>query len=131
MGMFGSVCTHFSTHNSLWSSCWALSHLVAPYLILARAGTGYLRIVDRDYVELSNLQRQWLFDESDASVKRLIRMLIQSAHKAGRKVGICGEAPSNDIEFAAFLVDAGIDSISLQPDSVLQVIKRVAEMEQN
>lgn len=72
-----------------------------------------------------------LFDESEASVKILIRMLIESAHKAGRKVGICGEAPSNDTEFAAFLVEAGIDSISLQPDSVLQVIRRVAEMEQN
>ncbi|MDT8379348.1 MAG: phosphoenolpyruvate synthase [Desulfotignum sp.] len=72
-----------------------------------------------------------LFDESEASVKILIRMLIEAAHKAGRKVGICGEAPSNDTEFAAFLVDAGIDSISLQPDSVLQVIRRVAEMEQN
>jgi pyruvate,water dikinase len=72
-----------------------------------------------------------LFDESQASVKRLIRMLIDSAHKAGRKVGICGEAPSNNTEFAAFLVEAGIDSISLQPDSVLQVIRRVAEMEQN
>jgi pyruvate, water dikinase len=72
-----------------------------------------------------------LFDEGEASVKRLIRMLIESAHKAGRKVGICGEAPSNDSEFAAFLVEAGIDSISLQPDSVLQVIRRVAEMEKN
>jgi pyruvate,water dikinase len=72
-----------------------------------------------------------LFDESEASVKLLIRMLIESAHKAGRQVGICGEAPSNDTEFAAFLVEAGIDSISLQPDSVLQVIRRVAEMEQN
>jgi pyruvate,water dikinase len=72
-----------------------------------------------------------LFDESEASVKILIRSLIESAHKAGRKVGICGEAPSNDTEFAAFLVEAGIDSISLQPDSVLQVIRRVAEMEQN
>jgi pyruvate,water dikinase len=72
-----------------------------------------------------------LFDESEASVKILIRMLIDTAHKAGRTVGICGEAPSNDTEFAAFLVEAGIDSISLQPDSVLQVIRRVAEMEQN
>jgi len=71
-----------------------------------------------------------LFDESEASVKRLIRMLIETAHKADRKVGICGEAPSNDIEFAAFLVEAGIDSISLQPDSMLDVIKRVAKIEQ-
>jgi pyruvate,water dikinase len=72
-----------------------------------------------------------LFDESEASVKIVIRMLIDTAHKAGRTVGICGEAPSNDIEFAAFLVEACIDSISLQPDSVLRVVRRVAEMEQN
>jgi len=82
--------------------------------------------IGRDSEKLAHL-----FDESEASIKLLIRMLIESAHKAGRKVGICGEAPSNDTDFAAFLVKAGIDSISLQPDSVLQVIRRVAEMEQN
>lgn len=70
-----------------------------------------------------------LFDESSKSVKRMIGMLIESAHKAGSNVGICGEAPSNDPEFAAFLVKAGIDSISLQPDSVLKVTERVAEIE--
>jgi pyruvate, water dikinase len=70
-----------------------------------------------------------LFDESQPSVKRLIRMLIEDAHGAGRTVGICGEAPSNDPEFAAFLVRAGIDSISLSPDSVVGVIRRVAEVE--
>jgi pyruvate,water dikinase len=72
-----------------------------------------------------------LFDENESSVRRLIRMLIDAAHKAGSTVGICGEAPSNNIEFAAFLVEAGIDSISLQPDSVLAVRKRVAEIERD
>jgi pyruvate, water dikinase len=81
--------------------------------------------IGRDAEKLSDL-----FDESQPSVKRLIRMLIETAHNAGRKVGLCGEAPSNDSEFAAFLVEAGIDSISLQPDSVINVIKRVAEVEQ-
>jgi pyruvate, water dikinase len=80
--------------------------------------------IGRDAEKLSDL-----FDESQPSVKRLIGMLIETAHKAGRKVGLCGEAPSNDSEFAAFLVKAGIDSISLQPDSVIDVIKRVAEVE--
>ena len=80
--------------------------------------------ISRDSEQLAEL-----FDESDESIKRLIRMLIETAHQEGRPVGICGEAPSNDPEFAAFLVRSGIDSISLQPDSVLQVIQRVAEIE--
>ncbi len=81
--------------------------------------------ISRDSEKLSHL-----FDESEESVKLMINMLIEAAHKEGRKVGICGEAPSNDSEFAAFLVKAGINSISLQPDSVLKVIRRVAEVEQ-
>jgi len=81
--------------------------------------------ISRDSEKLAHL-----FDESEESVKQMISMLIETAHKAGRKVGICGEAPSNDSDFAAFLVKSGIDSISLQPDSVLKVIKRVAEVEQ-
>jgi pyruvate,water dikinase len=56
--------------------------------------------------------------------------LIKAAHKAKRKVGICGQAPSDYPDFAAFLVQEGIDSISLNPDSVMKVIKRVAEEEQ-
>lgn len=80
--------------------------------------------ISRDAGRLSEL-----FDESEASVKRLIGMLIADAHGAGRPVGICGEAPSNDPEFAAFLVRSGIDSISLSPDSVVGVLRRVAEVE--
>jgi pyruvate, water dikinase len=56
-------------------------------------------------------------------------MLIQDAHKAGRKVGICGQAPSDYLDFAAFLVEQGIDSISLTPASVLRTTKRVLEAE--
>ena len=82
--------------------------------------------ISRDSEKLAHL-----FDESQESVKRMISMLIETAHKAGRKVGICGEAPSNDSEFAAFLVKEGIDSISLQPDSVIRVIERVAELERS
>ncbi|TVR62385.1 MAG: phosphoenolpyruvate synthase [Gemmatimonadales bacterium] len=80
--------------------------------------------ISRDSEQLSEL-----FDESDASVKRMIRMLIEDAHKAGLKVGICGEAPSNDPTFAAFLVEAGIDSISLSPDSVVDVLDTIAAFE--
>lgn len=70
-----------------------------------------------------------LFDERNASVTRLIAMLIGTAHERGRYVGICGQGPSDHPELAEFLVEQGIDSISLNPDSVLTVIERVAETE--
>lgn len=80
--------------------------------------------VDRDSGELSEL-----FDERDEAVKLAIEMVIQAAHAKGRKVGICGQGPSDHPDFAAFLVKAGIDSISLNPDSVITVIHEVARQE--
>ncbi len=80
--------------------------------------------VDRDSAELAEL-----FDERDEAVKRTIQRLIKTAHAGGCKVGICGQAPSDYPDFAAFLVKAGIDSISLNPDSVIPVKHRVAEVE--
>ncbi|MGB3495952.1 MAG: phosphoenolpyruvate synthase [Elainellaceae cyanobacterium] len=80
--------------------------------------------VDRDAGDLAEL-----FDEQDEAVKLAILQVIEKAHAAGKKVGICGQAPSDYPEFAAFLVKAGIDSISLNPDSVVQVKQRVAEQE--
>jgi pyruvate,water dikinase len=80
--------------------------------------------VDRDSAELRDL-----FDERDAAVKWLIAEVIRKAHAAGRKVGICGEAPSNHPDFAAFLVECGIDSISLNPDGFAAAAARVAEAE--
>lgn len=80
--------------------------------------------VDRDSSELSDL-----FDERDEAVKLAIRQVIEKAHRKGRKVGICGQAPSDHPDFAEFLVEAGIDSISLNPDSVVQVTRHVAERE--
>ena len=81
--------------------------------------------IDRDAFELAHL-----FDERNEAVKRMIVDLIDRAHQAGKHVGICGEAPSNYPEYAKFLVEAGIDSISLNPDSVIGVIRNVAEAEQ-
>lgn len=81
--------------------------------------------VDRDSSELS-----YLFNERHEAVKEEIKRLIKKAHEAGRKVGICGQAPSDYPDFAAFLVHEGIDSISLNPDSVIKAIKSVAEEEQ-
>ena len=59
----------------------------------------------------------------------MIGQVIRSARKTGTKIGICGQAPSDYSDFAAFLVEEGIDSISLNPDSVIKVIKKVAELE--
>ena len=80
--------------------------------------------IDRDSTVLAPF-----FDERDEAVKEMIREVIKKAHKAKRKVGICGQAPSDHPEFAEFLVEAGIDSISLNPDSVVETLKRVAKAE--
>jgi pyruvate,water dikinase len=80
--------------------------------------------VDRDSEQLAGL-----FDERDPAVLQMIREVIERAHEAGRPIGICGQAPSDHPEFADLLVDAGIDSISLNPDRVVGVLRRVAERE--
>lgn len=80
--------------------------------------------VDRDSAELAAL-----FDERDPAVLWMIRTVIERAHTAGAKVGFCGQAPSNDPAFARLLVEAGIDSISVTPDSFVAVKRRVAEAE--
>jgi pyruvate,water dikinase len=78
--------------------------------------------VDRDSSELA-----YLFDERNPAVKEIIRELIDKAHQKHRKVGLCGQGPSDHPEFARFLMDAGIDSISLNPDSVITVLKALGE----
>lgn len=82
--------------------------------------------VDRDSAVLKAL-----FDERDPAVKAFIAQAIQTANRCGTKIGICGQAPSDYPDFAAFLVQSGIDSISLNPDSVIGVIKRLAKLERN
>ena len=66
-----------------------------------------------------------IFDERNDAVKRAITDLVRVAHESGRSVGICGQAPSDHPDFAEFLVGLGIDSISLNPDSVVGVIRRI------
>jgi pyruvate, water dikinase len=80
--------------------------------------------VDRDCEELAEL-----FDEQDEAVKWMIRNVITEAHKAHAKVGLCGQAPSDHPEFAEFLVECGIDSMSVSPDSFIAVKGRVAATE--
>ena len=80
--------------------------------------------VDRDSGELADL-----FDEQDEAVKWMIEKVISEANKAGAKIGLCGQAPSDHPEFAEFLVECGIDSMSVSPDSFIAVKKIVAEAE--
>jgi pyruvate,water dikinase len=80
--------------------------------------------VDRDSERCASL-----FDERNAAVKLSCASLIKTAHAHGRKVGICGQAPSDYPDFAAFLVEHGIDSISLNPDSVVRTKQRILEEE--
>jgi pyruvate,water dikinase len=77
--------------------------------------------VDRDSELLAHL-----FDERDPGVKRLIHQVVEGAHRKGRKVGICGQAPSDFPDFAEYLVSIGIDSMSLNPDSLAGVARRLA-----
>ena len=71
-----------------------------------------------------------LFDERNLAVKRAIRHLITVAHKDGKTVSICGQAPSVYPEFTEFLVKSGIDSVSVNPDAVAATKKRIAQIEQ-
>jgi pyruvate,water dikinase len=70
-----------------------------------------------------------LYNERNESVKRLVAQVIKVAKERGRKIGICGQAPSDFPDFAAFLVECGIDSMSLNPDTVVKTRLLVAEKE--
>jgi pyruvate, water dikinase len=74
--------------------------------------------VDRDSEQLAHI-----FDEQDPGVKELIRLVIERAHRKGRKVGLCGQAPSDHPEFARFLAEVGIDSISVTSDALPKVLE--------
>lgn len=80
--------------------------------------------IDRDSSELSGI-----FDDQNEAVRWMIERAIKEAHAGGAKIGLCGQAPSDHPEFAAFLVKCGIDSISVTPDSFLEVKRHVAAAE--
>ncbi|MHA1541599.1 MAG: putative PEP-binding protein, partial [Candidatus Hodarchaeales archaeon] len=71
-----------------------------------------------------------IYDERNESVKRLVKSVIDVAKKYNRKIGICGQAPSDFPEFASFLVECGIDSMSLNPDTVVKTKLAIAKKEQ-
>ena len=70
-----------------------------------------------------------IFDERNPAVKRMIAQAITACRARGRKIGICGQAPSDYPEFAQFLVEKHIDSISLNPDTVLKTTAAILEKE--
>ncbi len=70
-----------------------------------------------------------LYDERNEAVKKMISMLIESAKRNNVKVGICGQGPSDFPDFAQFLVELGIDSISVTPDSVFKTINAIHQVE--
>ncbi|MBC7932771.1 MAG: phosphoenolpyruvate synthase [Rubrivivax sp.] len=70
-----------------------------------------------------------LFDERNGAVERMVAQAIEAARRAGKKIGICGQAPSDYPEFARFLVELGINSISLNPDTVIQTTQTIMEAE--
>ncbi len=80
--------------------------------------------VDRDSTTVAPL-----FDERNEAVRWSCAHLIEVAHESGRKVGICGQAPSDYPDFAAFLVERGIDSVSLSADAVVRTMRRIVEVE--
>ncbi len=80
--------------------------------------------LDRDSELVSHL-----YDERNIAVKRMVKMVIDTAKANGRKIGICGQAPSDFPDFAEFLVECGIDSISLNPDTVAKTRIVIAEKE--
>jgi len=69
------------------------------------------------------------FDERDAGVQTMIRQAVEGAHRNGRHVGICGQAPSDYPEVVDFLVDIGIDALSVTPDTALKVMRHVLARE--
>ena len=81
--------------------------------------------VDRDSDILARF-----FDERDPAVKTMIADVIQRVHQAGITVGLCGQGPSDHPDFAEFLITQGIDSVSLNPDSVLRTIPVISAAEQ-
>lgn len=87
--------------------------------------TQFTLAVDRDSELVAPI-----FNERNDAVKILVAQVIATAKRRGRKIGICGDAPSTYPEFAEFLVEQGIDSISLSPDAVMKTAQKIYEKEQ-
>jgi len=80
--------------------------------------------VDRDSELVAHV-----YDERNEAVKRMVKQVIEVARRKNKYIGICGQAPSDYIEFAEFLVECGIQSMSLNPDTVIKTTLAVAALE--
>jgi pyruvate,water dikinase len=80
--------------------------------------------LDRDSALVAHL-----YDERNEAVKRMIAQVIKTAKEKGKKIGICGQGPSDFPDFAQFLVEQGIDTISINPDSIIKTTKAIYEIE--
>ena len=80
--------------------------------------------LDRDSELVANI-----YDERNEAVKEMVKIAIEKAKQRGKYIGICGQAPSDYIDFAKFVVECGIETMSLNPDSVLKTILSIAELE--
>jgi len=80
--------------------------------------------LDRDSEKISHI-----FDERDPAIKRMVQSVIETAKRKGKKIGICGQAPSDYPDFAEFLVQCGIDSMSLNPDTVIKTTDIILQTE--
>jgi pyruvate,water dikinase len=78
--------------------------------------------LDRDSADIAHL-----FDERDEAVKALLSMAIKAARKRGKYIGICGQGPSDHPDLAEWLMDQGIESISLNPDTVVETWMKLAK----
>jgi pyruvate,water dikinase len=81
--------------------------------------------VDRESAKIAHI-----FDERNEAVKRMLKMAIEACKKRGKYIGICGQAPSDYPEITEFLVQNGIDSISLNPDSLFKMRQVVSDLEE-
>ena len=82
--------------------------------------------IDRDSHKIA-----FAYDERDLSVKKMVKMAVEGAKRNNKPIGICGQAPSDYPEFAEFLVELGIDSMSLTPDSILDTLPVILKAEQS
>lgn len=106
--------------------CSALPHveIFDGFSIRSNDLTQLVLGVDRD----SEIVAQ-LFDERNEAVKKMVAAVIKVARAKGQKIGICGQAPSDYPEFACFLVEQGIESMSLNPDAVVKTTMAVLDLE--
>ena len=121
-GLWHADCSSDVTGNVILADAFA--EMFDGFSIGSNDLTQLVLGVDRDSAIVAHL-----FDERDPAVKMMMAQVIKVAKARGRKIGICGQAPSDYPAFAQFLVEQGIESMSLNPDAVLKTLLAVAEME--